>query len=294
MPRPVFIFLLSLCAAGYGCAPKAPPRAIAPPSRIVAFAPSSVEIIAALGGADRLVGVGDFCIHPPEITNLPRIGGQFDPDLEGILRLRPDLVVLRGHNKEVEQICAARQIPIYKDPTETLSTLYEAVRDLGGILDRKDAAQQLVGDLQARLRSLADGVAHGPRPRVFITIARRDPDSVAGVLTASNRTFIGELIALAGGENVFGRVEMDYPEVSPEAIVAAAPDVIIEAMPEAMPDPLLDQRVRRAWQRLGPIPAVASNRIHVLTDDNTLIPSPRVVNVVAKLARLLHPETAVD
>ncbi len=291
------ILLFSLCSFA-GCAPKPPPGAAAtapaPPSRIVAFAPSSTEIVAALGAADRLVAVGTFCTFPPEVASLPKIGGQFDPDLESILRLKPDLIILRGHNREVEQLCASQRIPVYRDPTETLATLYETVRALGGILDRGDAAQTLVRRIQLRLDAIAAAVAEQPRPRVFVAIARRDPSSLAGVLTASDRTFIGELITLAGGNNVFGSLEMDYPEVSPEAIVAAAPEVIIEARPEAEPDPLLNDRIREAWGRLGPVPAVADNRVHVLTDDNTLIPSPRVVEVVSALARLLHPEAALD
>jgi iron complex transport system substrate-binding protein len=279
-----------------GCATKPPAAATQAvvPARIVAFAPSSTEIIAALGAADRLVAVGTFCIYPPQLASLPKIGGQFDPDLEGVLRLRPDLVVLRGHNQAVEQLCAARHIALYRDPTETLGTLYRAIREIGDILDRRNAAETLVTDVQTRLQAIADRVSSRPRPRVFVAISRRDPDSLAGILTTSNRTFMGELITLAGGENVFGHLEMDYPEVSPEAIVAAAPDVIIEPMPEAKPDPWLSDRVLAAWQRLGPVPAVAEHRIYVLTDDNALIPSPRVVGVVAALARRLHPEAAVE
>lgn len=297
MTTVVRLVMFGLCCIP-GCSPGPKPRGAttAPAShqRIIAFAPSSAEIIAAIGAVDRLVGVGTFCTHPPEVAVLPKIGGQFDPDLEGIVRLQPDLVVLRGGNHEVEQLCAAQHITIYKDPTETLGTLHDAIRGLGQTLERSEAAEAVIRRMQDRLKAVAGAVAERPRPRVFVAISRRDPDSLAGVLTASDRTFMGELITMAGGENVFGRVQMDYPEVSPEAIVAAAPEIIVEAMPEAEPDLLLSERVRTAWRRLGPVPAVSAGRIHVLTDDNTLIPSPRVVEVVAKLARLLHPEAVID
>jgi iron complex transport system substrate-binding protein len=272
-----------------------PPAASQPvPHRIVVFAPSSAEIIAALGAADQLVAVGTFCTYPPEVAKLPKVGGLVDPDLEGLLRLRPDLVVVRGTIKEVEQLCEANRIRLFRDPTERLESLYEAIDRFGELLHRRDAAAKLAADIRRQLGRITASVAGRPRPRVFITVSRRDPDALAGLLTANNHTFIGESVALAGGDNVFADLAIDYPEVSPEAILAARPDVIIEAMPEAESSPALERRVREVWRKLGPIPATQNDRIYVMTDDNLLIPSPRVVETVAAMARLLHPEAAVD
>ena len=61
------------------------------PQRIIATSPSNTEIICALGAADRLVAVSSYATHPPEILKLPKIGGLFDPDMESILALAPDL-----------------------------------------------------------------------------------------------------------------------------------------------------------------------------------------------------------
>ncbi|HVP09618.1 MAG TPA: helical backbone metal receptor [Phycisphaerae bacterium] len=284
-------------AALPGCrAERGRPTAASQPSpqRIITFAPSSTEIIAALGVADRLVGVGTFCTYPPQVAKLPKVGGLVDPDLEGLLRLKPDLVVVRGEMKEVEQLCESNHIRLFRDPIEKLDDLYRAIGDFGVLLHRREAAEKLVGDIHMRLDRIAASIVGRPRPRVFITVSRRDPDALAGLLTANGRTFIGEMVALAGGDNVFANLAIDYPEVSPEAILAARPEVIIEAMPEMKSSPALETRIREVWRRLGPIPAVENNRIYVVTDDNILIPSPRVVDAVAALARLLHPEAAID
>ncbi len=290
-------FVAGICGAMIllaGCSSdSAPPRdgGSQPPRRIIAFAPSSVELIAALGAADRLVAVGTFCNSPPQVGRLPKVGGHFDPDLEAILRLQPDLIVLRGANKEVEQLCDARAIRCFHDPTENLGSLCAAIDELGRILDRPDAAKALVARTRGQLQRVAETVAGMPRPRVLFVVARQDPFSLAGILTAGPRTFVHEMIELAGGENVFGGLDMDYPEVSLEAIVAAQPEVIVDAMPEAEPDPAFEGRVRRLWGELGPVPAVRDGRVHVLTDDNLLVPSPRVVEGAAALAALLHPRT---
>lgn len=259
------------------------------PRRIIAFAPNAAEIIADLGAADDLVAVGDFCNWPPEIAGRPRVGGLFDPNLEAIIRLRPDLLVLRGRNDDLLRLCAERGIRIYHDPTERMEDIYTILHELGELLGRREAAQQVEQEMRTGLRRIASVVAGRSRPRVFITVARQ-PDSLANVLTASRGTFVQEIVELAGGENVFADLAMTYPQVSPEAILAAQPEVIIEVMPEAKGGEALTSRVRELWRKLGPMPAVQNDRVYVLADENALTPAPRIVKVVARVARLLHPE----
>ena len=76
------------------------------PKRIITISPNSAESICDLGACDRIVGVDKFCVYPPSLQHRPRVGGLFDPDLEKIVALRPDLVVLRGHSDTLERLCA--------------------------------------------------------------------------------------------------------------------------------------------------------------------------------------------
>lgn len=263
------------------------------PERIISIAPNATEIIVGLGETRRLVAVTTFCLLPPDAGNLPRVGGLFDPDLETIIRLRPDLIILRGRNEGVERLCAERGFRLYHDPTERLDDIFRTIRELGEILGRRSEADVLARHLRQRLDRIASAVASRPRPRVFVTIAR-NPDSLANVLTAGRATFVHDMIDLAGGENVFADLAMDYPQISPEAILAARPDVIIEAMPEREPSDALQQDVLRLWRGLGPVPAVRQGRVYVLTDDHALIPSPRVADIITRIARWLHPEITID
>jgi iron complex transport system substrate-binding protein len=283
--------LLLVAAGSAGCrADRAPAPATRGPAprRIISLAPNAAEIIAALGASDRLVAVSDFCVYPPELNALPRVGGLFNPDLEAIVTLRPDLIVLRGRSASLERLCADRGIRVFLDPTESFDDIYVAIRELGDLLDRRQEAAALEGEMRRRLVAVAGAVAGRVRPRVFVTVARR-PDSLAGILTASRGTFVHEIITRAGGDNVFSGTDIDYPQVSPEAILAAQPDVIVEAMPEAEPSAELERSVRDLWRRLGSLPASQTGRVFILTEDNALIPSPRVVEVIERLARRLHP-----
>jgi len=290
-------WLLSVCAVVAGCKHEdaaTPPTSQTTAERIIAYAPSSVEIIAALGAVDRLVAVGSFCNYPPEAAKLPKVGGLFNPDLEAMVKLQPDLVVMRGNNQSVQRLCQGNGITIYHDQTEDLSDIYTTIRELGALLGRREEANDLIRDMQARLDTISAAVADLPRPRVLFVVGRRDPDALASVMTAGDGTFVHEIITLAGGENIFANLAMDYPEISLEAILAARPDVIIEAMPESDPGAELEARVRAQWSSLGKMPAVEDGRVYVLTDDHTLIPSPRVVQTVATVAELLHPEASID
>ncbi|MBI5764536.1 MAG: ABC transporter substrate-binding protein [Planctomycetes bacterium] len=289
-PLPAMVLAWTLALAG--CNPAAPPTPAASqpiPTRIICIAPNATEMIGALGQADRLVGVSTFCLWPPEVKSLPRIGGLFDASAEAILKLKPDLIILRGANRGVEQICRDGNIRLYRDKTERFDDITRTLDELAAILGCPEKAREVRDTMNARLDTISRAVAGKPRPRVFITLARR-PDSLGDLMTGSKLSFIHEVITRAGGENVFATMSMDYPRVSLEAILAAKPDVILEAMPETPESDSLLRSVREQWARVGPIPAVRSNRIHILHDENCLIPSPRIVDVIERIAHLLHPE----
>ena len=113
------------------------------------------------------------------------------------------------------------------------------------------------------------------------------------MLTTGKGTFLDQMIEIAGGVNVFGHLDMIYPQVSPEGMLAQQPEVIIELMPDLKLTAALKEQIGEQWKHLGSMPAVTKNRIYVLTDENGLIPSPRYVEIIDKVARLLHPESDV-
>lgn len=288
----VFTLVQLVQLAGAGCRSESsrPSTTTQPvPQRIISISPDATEMIGSLGQARRIVAVCTFCVWPAEVKTLPRIGGLFDANAETILKLQPDLIILRGANKAVEQVCGEGRIRLYRDRTERFDDICKTLGELGDLLDCRDQAAAVERRMKARLDQISKAVAGRPRPKVLMTLSRR-PDSLGEVMTGSRSTFVHEIIVRAGGENAFADMSLDYPRVGPEAVLAARPDVIIEAMPETPASPTLEASLREQWRRLGPIPAVQTNRIYLLTDDHCLIPSPRIVEIIAKIARLLHPE----
>lgn len=262
------------------------------PQRIITISPSGAEIICELGSGEAIVGVSEYCVYPPALKSRPRVGGLFNPNLEKIVALHPDLVVLRGRNESLERLCESRGISVYLDPTERLADIPTYVRELGRRLGKEERAARLIARFNDRLDRIAQRVAGRPRPRVLVTVSR-SPDRMANILTVGKNCFLSDMLEIAGAANVFGEVDMAYPQVSPESILIKSPEVIIEFMPEATKSDALTQRVLTGWRALGPMPATKHGNVHVMTEEHCLMPSLRYVEIVDKVSRLVHPEAKV-
>ncbi len=263
------------------------------PQRIVVIAPNAAEIVCALGACDRIVGVDKYCIFPPELSSRPQVGGLMDPDLERIVLLRPDLFVLRGQSESLERLCRELHIDTYHDETDSLEGIQTCIHELGVKLKLEQKASQLIGKFKKNLVRLRERTAGKPRPRVLMTVMRQ-PDRLRDILTAGRGTFLNQMLELAGGENIFKDVDAPYPQVSMEAILSRRPDVIIELLPEIDVDEPRRRVLLSQWQKFETLPAVQTQRIYFVDDDYALIPSPRCVQIIEKLACLLHPELVSD
>ncbi len=258
------------------------------PRRIVTIAPNAAEIVCLLGACDRIVGVGKFCIFPPELSSRPQVGGLMDPDLERIVMLRPDLLVLRGRNESLERLCRTLHIDTYYDETDSLEGIEKCMRDLGAKLNVEEKATQLIEKFQKDLNLVRERMAGVARPRVLLTVMRQ-PDRLRDILTVGRGTFLNQLLELAGGENIFGDVDAPYPQVSMETILSRRPEVIIELLPEIDVDEPRRRALLSQWHKFETLPAVGGQRIYFVDDDYALIPSTRCVLIADKLARMLHP-----
>lgn len=285
MRRSAILSVLLMTVSCFAADPSPSPSLESPQRlRIIATAPSNAEIVCALGACDCLVGVSPFVTYPPELAMLPKVGGLHDPDLETVLTLRPDIVLVRGHNHQLERLCDANNIRRYDDKTDSLASLYVTIRDIGELTGRTKQADQLCGDIQRQLDRVRAQAGDRPKPRVLLTI--RSPDRLASITTVAGESYLSSLIEIAGGSNIFGKLDTAYPQVTLEDILAGKPDVIIEAMPGENLNEEQQQRLRAQWKGIAD-PA----HVCFLTEDCVLFPSPRVPLVAEKIQQLLFTET---
>ncbi len=253
------------------------------PERIVSFAPSLTEMVYALGAGDRLVGVTSWCTFPPQARSKTVVGDFSNPNWERIVSLRPDLVILvAGERSPILSRLRALGIPAAAFRSESVDDVTSDAGTLGRLLGREAASDSLVALILSGLDSLRMQVAGVPpadRPRVFAEISDRP------LVTAGPGSFLGQLIELAGGTNVAGRVGEPYAAVDPETVVRGRPDVILVLHPDPSPD---EVRRRLGWSS---VPAVRNGRIVTGLDlDLVLRPGPRLAQAARKLHEVIYAE----
>ena len=259
------------------------------PQRIVSVVPALTEALFAIGASDQIVGVGSFDTMPSEIISLPRVGGLLDPDLEQIFSLRPDLVVLYGSQADqIEQLTRAGIATfsyIHGGLADSLSTL----RRLGARAGREDAAQQVVSMIIARLANLDISLRGRHRPRALLVFGR-EPGSLRNIYASGGIGFLHDMLEAAGGRNVLAHVARESIQLTSEAILTTAPEVIIElTYNDRM---TLDTQLAElaVWNQLSAVPAVRNQRVHLLLGAHFVRPGPRLAEATTAIARTLHPD----
>jgi iron complex transport system substrate-binding protein len=253
------------------------------PQRIVSLAPSITEIIFQLNQAYRLKGVTQYSNYPAQASELPRVGSYIRLDLERILALRPDLcmAIKDGNPKEIVDRLQSMQIPVYVVDPRNLETVIQTIVEIGSLLNASENANILANEMRNRLQRIRALVARtDQRPRVFIQIG------ISPIISAGSKTFIHDLILMAGGINVAAGYTA-YPRFSREQVLALSPDVIIIT---SMARQAVFQRVKTQWSRWSDLPAARNQRIFIVDSDVFDRPSPRLLDGLERLVQLIHPE----
>ncbi|USS41502.1 ABC transporter substrate-binding protein [Thermococcus aggregans] len=248
------------------------------PQRIISLAPSITETLYFIGALDKVVGITKWDNYPDNVQEGRTIVGDMEPNIEIIASLNPDLIIgLKYHLKYIDQL--EKIAPVLIVEPQSIEEIYEAVELLGNVTNREDQAQKTIMEMKEKISSIQEKVENKEKPRVLY-IVWWDP-----LITAGNGTFIDELIALAGGENIFKDAQ-GWPQVSVEEVIARNPEVII-LPPNAgiTADGLCDSP-------LASTDAVKNGRVYTLSSDDIVSrPSPRIVEGLEEIAGFLHPDT---
>lgn len=261
-------------------------RLDAVPQRIVSLAPSNTEILFALGLADRVVAVTDYCDYPPEAKEKPSIGGFITPNLEELIALSPDLIVAASiHEAKIIPQLEGRGLAVFVLAPKTVDDVLEAITLVGEITGNEAEATGLVAGMQGRIKAVTDktdSLPEGQRPRVFYLVWH-DP-----LMTAGSGTFQDDLIGKAGGTNI-ARDLTGWVDISLETVLAADPEVMIAGIGHGkVKDPIF--QFLKTEPRLDDTDARRNDRVYGVDGDLVSRPGPRIVDGLEKLAQFIHPE----
>lgn len=277
--------LLALGALA-GLAPLA--RATTPAHRIISIGGALTELIYALGAQEQLVGVDSTSLYPAAATKLPNVGYARTLAAEGLLSLAPTLIVA---TEEAGPPPVLRQLEAARVPLHVLRSDYrfEGVVErglrLGELLGRPAEAQALVARLKAdwaaSLQQVAKLRAGHAAPRVLFVMSH----AMNQVRIGGQDTGVDAMIAYAGGANALQGVK-GYKGLTPEAAIAAAPDVIL-ATSQGL-DTAGGVAGLLKVPGLAQTPAGAARRVIALETMELLGFGPRLPQAVARLAEQLH------
>jgi len=256
------------------------------PEKIISLSPSNTEILFALGLADKVVGVTDYCNYPPEAQEKPSIGGFSTPNIEEVVALSPDLILATSiHEKRIIPQLEGRGMAVFALNPKTLDEVLESITLVGEITGKDEEASQLVTEMRNRIKAVTDKTDNLPesqRPKVFC-ITWHDP-----LMTPGSGTRHDELVVKAGGINV-ARDLSGYADISLEAVIEANPQVIIAGVGMGSGEDLPFQFVKTE-PRLRNVDARINNRVYSMDVDLAGRPGPRITEALEKFAEFIHPE----
>jgi iron complex transport system substrate-binding protein len=258
------------------------------PERIVCLVPAVTEMLFAIGAGPQVAAVSSFDTYPPDVETLPRVGALLDPDLERILSLRPDLVVVYGTQVELRQQLERAGIPQFVYTHARLGDVVAIIRELGSRVRHRDTAERVASEIETALDQIRVRVAGRDRPRTLLVIGR-EPGTLRGIVASGGYGFLHEMLEIAGASNMFADVARESVQATSELVLARRPDVILEIRGAPLPEQQA-RAERAAWSALSAVPAVRAGRIHIIGDQRTVVPGPRIAEGTELLARALHPE----
>jgi len=287
--RFVFIVLWSVLLLGGLWSSASSVRAQSYPQRIISTSPSITEILFELGLGDRVVGVTNFCSYPQEACQLPRIGGLLNPNVEVWITLKSDLIIHQDDSHKLKANADNLRIRTLAVSLKSLDHIYTSIKTIGETMGVPANADRLIGKLQKGINDYQTRLAGIEKKSVLLLLG--DVDEPGRELYAVGRkAFLGELLSLAGGENIMTDTLAEYPIISKEFIIHRSPEVIIEAGPKSKLTPEQQKRRMEEWSHYPTLRAVKNKNIKFIGANYILIPGPRLLKIVGHFARAVHPE----
>ena len=234
-----------------------------PAQRVAALVPHSVETLYAIGAGGNIVATVSYADYPPAARKLPMVGSYSGISLDAILRQRPDLVVVWSEGGLDKQIQRLRQlgIAVYVSRPLQLDDVAREMLALGTLTGHDAGAQKAAAQYRAALQRLKNDFGQRKPVSVFVQV-NQNP-----LYTVSGNSFLGQVVTLCGGRNIFGDLKIAAPQISTEAVLRARPQVILSTG--------ITMKLTE-WNRWPSIPAVSANARYILPRDIVSRPGPRL------------------
>ncbi|MEM6295458.1 MAG: helical backbone metal receptor [Myxococcota bacterium] len=254
-------------------------------ARVITLAPSNAEVVHALGAFDRVVACEDSSDFPAAVSSLERLGPDLGPDLDRVAALAPDLVISSLSVPGMERIVTglrARGVPqIVLAPRSFADVLADIAR-VAAALDV--SADAVLEDLRAQKAKLEAACPQVPT-RVYLEWWPKP------MFTPGAQCYSNELIALAGGRNVFGDRPGSSLQVDADEVVRADPQVCFVSWC-GVAEEKLDPQNLIGREGLGTLEAARAGQVYPLDERFSGRPGPRMLEAARRMAAAIRRATS--
>ncbi len=245
----------------------------------VIISPEIAELFVLVAGADNIVGVAKECDYPSILQEKTQVGNFGAVSLEKIATLNPEYVLTSSlEQQSIADELKKLNIKVISIYPKSIQDMIESVKQIGEITGKKERAMFVQDSLEKEWGELKQTI-NPVKKRVFIEIYH-DP-----LMTVDNSSFVGELLFLAGGDNIFPKLIRDYCRVKSEDVIVNNPEIIFITYPEMS---ISQVRTRKGWEKIS---AIKNNKIYTTEDlnpDYILRAGPRCFDGVKKMRAFIN------
>lgn len=244
------------------------------PQAIVSLSPTHTEMLFAIGAGGQVIAVDDQSNFPAEALEKPHNLSGFEPNVEAIAALQPDLVIIADDTKDLTGQLGKLGIEVWYGPAPVdFDDVYAQIEQLGAATGHIGEAAELVGQMQADIDA---AIAAAPKPAEPLSFYHElDPT----LYSVTSNTFIGQVYSLFGLVNLADGVEEgnDYPQLNSEYVVSSNPDLIFLADSKCCGESVETVGARDGWADTN---AVKNGTVVSIDDDIASRWGPRLVEFI--------------
>jgi iron complex transport system substrate-binding protein len=254
------------------------------PTKVVSMAPNITEIIYALGKGSSLVGRTDYCNYPEEVSKVASVGDIITPNVEKIVSLDPDLVLISGttmpDSLNVLKDLGTKFVVI--NDQKDFDGVYNTIVNIGQILNAGNKANNITVAMKEKVEEIKAKVKDLNKPSTYYVVGYGE----FGEYTATGDTFLGQMITMAGGNNI--AKDATGWKFNLENIVSANPEVMIfSSMGGTVKDPNAALATANGYKDLK---VVKEKKVYLINDDLVSRQGPRLAEGLEALAKAIHPD----
>jgi len=251
-------------------------------NRYIITSPEIAEIVYLLQGASNIVGVTIECDYPANLQEIGKVGNFGKVDFEKIISLDPTIVFTSGLEQELLTTELEKlQIPTAQFYPKSIDDMISSIREIGKLIGVEKRSNFVADSLKAEIEKISQNNG-ADSPTVYVEIYNNP------IMSVSDRSFVGEVIQKAGGNNIFSELPRDYSRVKAEDVINADPEIIILTCPPEVTAENI--KIRKGWEVIS---AVENDRIYTALDINPdliIRATPRVIEGMKKLQKIFKDE----